>query len=813
MRPETTEPAPTGRAPLPPSGRRPPAAVEPLPPGPAHALKRFFLGPALPTAQLQHERLGKPTALAVFASDNLSSVAYATEEILKVAVPAVGVLAFSVLMPVTFAILAVLAILLFSYRQTIRAYPSAGGAYIVTKDNFGLLTAQLAGVALLTDYVLTVSVSVAAGVAAITSAAPELYGARVWLSVAFIWFIAWGNLRGVRESGRLFAVPTYFFIVMMFVLLGTGMVRAFAGDLHPLPVPPEVAETTGAIGLFLILHAFASGGAAVTGVEAISNGVPAFKPPEWRNARTTLMWMGSLLGVMFLGLSFLAMKLQVSPSETTTVIAEVARAVFGGGTIGTAMFLMLQFATTLILILAANTSFADFPRLANFHARDHFMPRPLTKRGQRLVFSNGIIGLAIASTLLVVVFRADVHKLIPLYAIGVFTSFTLSQAGMAKRHLRLREPGWRHGLAINGLGALTTAVVTVVIAITKFAHGAWAVMVFVPVMVWILVRMNHQYEREHAELDVGLEAFERGPGRSPISVLIVDELDRKTMHALQYAKTIRSSTTHAVHVEGDPVEDERLAAAWDRLGTDMPLRILPIEGDASATIAAYAEELPGDGDVTVIVPGPARMGRLERLRRGRTGARLARDLAPNPRVRVTLVRDHTEPHPVAGRSDARLFPRPIHRVVVLVDRPDRAAMQAVHYALALGVEQVVAVHAAVDPDEQEQLISSWMDLRVPIALDLVECWDRDVARSVERYVVDLMAPDTEVTVVLPRRDFARFSQRLLHDRTSRGIARALGRYEHVDVAVVPYFFARHRPPTAPPSGDPTPTDAGGVRAG
>jgi amino acid transporter len=813
LRPETTEPAPTGRAPLPPSGRRPPAAVEPLPPGPAHALKRFFLGPALPTAQLQHERLGKPTALAVFASDNLSSVAYATEEILKVAVPAVGVLAFSVLMPVTFAILAVLAILLFSYRQTIRAYPSAGGAYIVTKDNFGLLTAQLAGVALLTDYVLTVSVSVAAGVAAITSAAPELYGARVWLSVAFIWFIAWGNLRGVRESGRLFAVPTYFFIVMMFVLLGTGMVRAFAGDLHPLPVPPEVAETTGAIGLFLILHAFASGGAAVTGVEAISNGVPAFKPPEWRNARTTLMWMGSLLGVMFLGLSFLAMKLQVSPSETTTVIAEVARAVFGGGTIGTAMFLMLQFATTLILILAANTSFADFPRLANFHARDHFMPRPLTKRGQRLVFSNGIIGLAIASTLLVVVFRADVHKLIPLYAIGVFTSFTLSQAGMAKRHLRLREPGWRHGLAINGLGALTTAVVTVVIAITKFAHGAWAVMVFVPVMVWILVRMNHQYEREHAELDVGLEAFERGPGRSPISVLIVDELDRKTMHALQYAKTIRSSTTHAVHVEGDPVEDERLAAAWDRLGTDMPLRILPIEGDASATIAAYAEELPGDGDVTVIVPGPARMGRLERLRRGRTGARLARDLAPNPRVRVTLVRDHTEPHPVAGRSDARLFPRPIHRVVVLVDRPDRAAMQAVHYALALGVEQVVAVHAAVDPDEQEQLISSWMDLRVPIALDLVECWDRDVARSVERYVVDLMAPDTEVTVVLPRRDFARFSQRLLHDRTSRGIARALGRYEHVDVAVVPYFFARHRPPTAPPSGDPTPTDAGGVRAG
>ncbi|HET9249628.1 MAG TPA: APC family permease [Actinomycetota bacterium] len=805
LRPEATEPPRSDVGPATPTDRRRDRAspVDPLPPGPTHALKRVLLGPALPTAQLQHERLGKPTALAVFASDNLSSVAYATEEILKVAVPAIGVLAFSVVMPVTFGIVGVLAILLFSYRQTIRAYPSAGGAYIVTKDNFGLLAAQLAGVALLTDYVLTVSVSVAAGVAAITSAAPGLYPYRVGLSVVFIWIIAWGNLRGVRESGRMFAVPTYFFIVMMFLLLGIGTAKALMGDLHPLPIPPDVAETTGAIGLFLILHAFASGGAAVTGVEAISNGVPAFRPPEWRNARTTLMWMGSLLGVMFVGLSFLAMKLQVSPTETKTVISEVGRAVFGSGGVGTAMFLMLQVATTLILILAANTSFADFPRLANFHARDDFMPRPLTTRGHRLVFSNGIIGLAVASTVLVVVFRADVHKLIPLYAIGVFTSFTLSQAGMAKRHLRLREPGWRHGLAINGLGALTTAVVTVVIAITKFAHGAWAVMVFVPVMVWILVRMNRQYTREHAELDEGLEPFERD-GRWPrTSVVIVEDLDRKTMHALQYAKTIRSSSTHAVHVEGDPIDDERLAAAWDALRIDVALKTLPNRGDTSATIAAYAEGLPGEGDVTVIVPGPARMGWLERVRRGRTGARLARDLAPNRRVRVTLVRDHAEPPPrtdVPGRDGPRLLPRAIHRVVVLVDRPDRAAMQAVRYALTLGVEEVVAVHAAVDPDEQEELISRWMDLRVPIALDLVECWDRDVARSVERYVVDLMAPDTEVTVVLPRRDFARFTQRLLHDRTSRGIARALGRYEHVDVAVVPYFFARRAEPARPSTG-------------
>jgi amino acid transporter len=776
----------------------------PQPRGPVHLWKRLVLGPALPTAQLQHERLGKPTALAVFASDNLSSVAYATEEILKVAVPAVGILAFSVVMPVTIGILAVLAILLFSYRQTIKAYPSAGGAYIVTKDNFGLLAAQLAGVALLTDYVLTVSVSVAAGVAAITSAAPELYTYRVWLSVACIWFIAWGNLRGVRESGRMFAVPTYFFIVMMFLLLGVGLAKSLAGDLHPLPVPADVAETTGAISLFLILHAFASGGAAVTGVEAISNGVPAFKPPAWLNARTTLMWMGSLLGVMFLGLSYLAVQLEVVPTETKTVISDVGRAVFGSGTLGTALFLMLQVATTLILILAANTSFADFPRLANFHARDNFMPRPLTKRGHRLVFSNGIIGLAIASTVLVILFRADVHKLIPLYAIGVFTSFTLSQAGMAKRHLRLREEGWRHGLFINGLGAITTAVVTVVIAITKFAHGAWAVMVFVPVMVWILVRMNHLYSREHAELDEGLDVFERGDKRRPVAVLLVEDLDRKTMHALQYAKTIRSSATHAVHVARDPETTERLRTRWAQLGIDVPVHVVPRDGDLPTTIAHYIAPLAADADVTVIVPGPARMGRFERLRRGRTGARLARALASDPHVRVTLVRDHLESHPtIDGRGGIRMLPRASHRVVVLVDRPDRAALQAVRYALSLGAEEVVAVHAAVDPDVQDEVISRWMELRMPIALDLVECWDRDVARSVERYVVDLMGPRTELTVVLPRRDFARVTQRLLHDRTSRSIARALGQYEHVDVAVVPYFFGRQAP--SPPSQEP-PTD-------
>jgi len=319
----------------------------------------------------------------------------------------------------------------------------------------------------------------------------------------------------------------------------------------------------------------------------------------------------------------------------------------------------------------------------------------------------------------------------------------------------------------------------------------------VPIMVWILVQMNRHYARERAELDEGISEFQRGELRRPIAVLLVEDLDRKTIHALRYAKTIRSSATHAVHVERDPVASERLERRWLELEIDVPLRVLRHEGDPAATIAGYTAALAGDADVTVVVPGPARMGRLERLRRGRTGARLARALAPNPHVRVTLVRDHPGPHAEPEHA-VRVQPRLAHRAVVLVDRPDRAAMQAVRYALSLGAQESVAVHAAVDPDTQDELIGRWMDLRVPIPLDLVECWDRDVARSIERYVVELMDPGAEITVVLPRRDFARLSQRLLHDRTSRSIARTLGRYEHVDIAVVPYFFSRRRTPMSPP---------------
>jgi hypothetical protein len=315
--------------------------------------------------------------------------------------------------------------------------------------------------------------------------------------------------------------------------------------------------------------------------------------------------------------------------------------------------------------------------------------------------------------------------------------------------------------------------------------------VFVPLMVWVLVRLNRQYEREHEMLDVGLPPFDRGSIGRPASLVLVEDLDRKTFHALQYAKTIRSSSTTAVHVAHQREDVRRLERSWADLGAGIPLEILLPDGDPMSAIARRAAQLAVEADVTLIVPGPARLGRLDRIRRGRTGARLTRMLAPNPHVRVTVVRDHAHQE-VAGRT--RLFPRASHRVIVVVDRPDRAAMQAVSYALELGATEVAAVHAAVEPELQDQLISRWMDLRIPVPLDLVECWDRDVARSVERYVVDLMGPRTEVTVVVPRRDYARASQRLLHDRTSRSIAKALGRYEHVDITVVPYFLGRPNTP-------------------
>ena len=608
----------------------------------AYRIKCRMLGTPLPNDELEHQRLGKPTALAVFASDALSSTAYASEEIIRaLLVGGVGVAAFGMVVPVTLALVAVLAILILSYRQTIKAYPSAGGAYVVTKDNLGLIPAQFAGVALLTDYILTVSVSVSAGVAALYSAAPVLHPYRVPIALVFIAIITWGNLRGVKESGKIFAAPTYLFLISMAGMIVVGLIRALTGHLgtaHGEVIPVATKEA----GLFLVLHAFASGGAAMTGVEAISNGVPAFRPPEWKNARSTLMVMGTCLGGMFLGISWLAHRIRPVPSETKTVIASVAEVVFGNSGLGHALFLLIQGSTMLILVLAANTSFADFPRLASFHADDAFMPKQLTKRGHRLVFSNGIISLAIAASILVVVFGADVTHLIPLYAIGVFTSFTLSQTGMAVHHIKHREPQWRAGLVINGLGAVATGVVTLVIGITKFMHGAWFIVVLVPVMVYGLMRLNHQYEHEIEDLSrEAREAIARPVLPRHSAIVLVGDLDRSVATGIQYARSLRPGELRAVHIATDPERADALMAKWLDLSlTKVPLDIVHCPDrrmDKALLRAVLQDTTRGDTEVSVIIPRMYRNRWWHRLIHDHTANALSRTLDGIEHVNVTFV--------------------------------------------------------------------------------------------------------------------------------------------------------------------------------
>lgn len=614
-------------------------------------MKSRVLGRTMNTDQLQHERLGKPTALAVFASDNLSSAAYATEEILHtlLLVGGVGLLAFDYVMPITLAMIGVLAILILSYRQTIKAYPSAGGAYIVTKDNLGVLPAQVAGVSLLTDYILVVAVSCSAGVAALYSLIPAVFPYRVPIALGFIAIIAFGNLRGVKESGRIFAVPTYAFVVSMFMMIGYGVYKAtIGGGLEPVELDAEQiheASGIGAVGFILLLRAFASGGAAVTGVEAISNGVPAFKEPSWKNASQTLVIMGAMLGAMFLGISWLASQLQTIPIPGKTVVAQIAQGVYGDGGVGTVLFAFTQIATMLILILAANTGFADFPRLASFQAEDNFLPRQLTKRGHRLVFSNGIITLAVTAGVLVVILGADVTRLIPLYAIGVFTSFFLSQTGMARRHLRIKEPRWKTGLAINGVGAFVTGVVTIVIAAAKFVDGAWVIILLIPLLVWVVVRLNHQYEAEKAELQGdAIEAAEAPILRRHTVLVLIDKIDRTAARAIQYARTLTPDDLRAVHIAVDDVHARKLADEWSHLALSrLPLEIRDCpDRRINRTVLELVAEAAADGqtEVTVLIPRREYRSTWHRLLHDRTADAIAKALGDVPHANVTFVPYH-----------------------------------------------------------------------------------------------------------------------------------------------------------------------------
>jgi amino acid transporter len=547
-----------------------------------------LIGHPLSTADAPHQTIGKVVGLAVFASDALSSTAYATQEILGV-IAATGAIAYGYVFPISLAIISLLAVVTISYEQTIHAYPGGGGAYIVARDNLGELPAQTAGAALLTDYVLTVSVSISSGIAQIISAYPVLFPHRVWLAVIAVFIIMLINLRGVKESGKAFAVPTYFFVLMMAGTVLYGLTRYFTGSLGVVIDPPhfEVGHVISMITPFILLHAFANGTTALTGVEAISNGITAFMEPRSKNAGITLIWMSLILGSLFLGLSFLTSQVHPVFSEEETIISQLARTIFVGRGI---LYLMLISGTTIILIMAANTAFADFPRLGALHAGDGFLPRQLTYRGSRLVYSRGIVTLAIISSILIIVFQASVTRLIPLYAIGVFLSFTLSQAGMARRwwkigHLaegeEIAEPGstlryekgWQYRMIINGFGAVCTAVVMVVFAATKFMEGAWVVLILTPVLVMIFFSIHHHYKRIARKLS--LDNFGAIPPHKTRHRVImpVGGVHQGTLAALNYAHRLSDDIT-AVHVSIEPAESERVRKKWEKWGEGVRMVIL-----------------------------------------------------------------------------------------------------------------------------------------------------------------------------------------------------------------------------------------------
>jgi amino acid transporter len=553
---------------------------------PKTTIQTWLIGRPLATADAPQQTIGKLIGLAVFSSDAMSSVAYGPQELMLI-LAAAGVGALHLALPIVLAIAVLLLILTFSYEQTIHAYPGGGGAYIVARDNLGELPAQTAGAALLTDYILTVAVSISSGVAQLVSAFPVLYPNRVVIAVGLILLTMTINLRGVKESGITFAIPTYFFLILMFTTVIAGFIRYFTGNLGVVINPPSMGvNILQPLTLFLILRAFANGTTSLTGVEAISNGITAFKEPRSNNAGKTLLWMSAILGTLLLGITFLSIKIGALPSESETVISQLVRTIYNGRGL---LYILNISATTVILIMAANTAFADFPRLGALHAGDGFLPRQMTFRGSRLVYSSGIIVLATIASLLVIGFQASVTKLIPLYAIGVFLSFTLSQTGMARRwwksgHLKLGEEivepgstvrfdeGWVHKMIINGFGAISTGLVATIFAVTKFRDGAWVVILLTPLLVGLFFSIHHHYKNLAKQLSLENHKVIKRVTRNRV-IMPISGVHTGTLAALQYARTLTDDVT-IVHVSIDPVETSKVKAKWENWGDGCRLIVL-----------------------------------------------------------------------------------------------------------------------------------------------------------------------------------------------------------------------------------------------
>ena len=561
-------------------------------------VKRFLLGKPVPSHLAHHERLSRITGLAVLSSDALSSVAYATDFIVATLIVA-GTAALGYAIPISLVITGLLAVVAFSYRQTIHAYPTGGGAYRVAKENISSMAGLVAAASLLVDYTLTVSVSISAGVLAITSAFPHLDGYRVELCLFFLALLTVGNLRGLKESGQIFAIPTYFFVVCIFTLIAVGLYRYITGALVPVEQVAEAGRATRPLTTFLLLTAFANGCTAMTGVEAVSDGVPAFRPPEAKNAAATLVTMAVLAIGMFLGITFLAHAYQVIPTDAESGVSQLGRAVFGKGV----LYYLVQAATTLILVLAANTAYADFPRLASIVSRDGFLPRQFMNQGDRLAFSNGIIVLSAFAAVLIVAFRGDTHSLLPLYMIGVFISFTLSQAGMVIHWRQTKEPGWKTSAFINGFGAVTTGVVLIIVAVTKTLEGAWIVLLLIPIIVALFRATRRHYDHVGAQLTLRNYTPQRKVHNTVI--IPIGGIQRAVVEALRYAETL-SDDVRGVYVDVDPGATDQVIREWTTWGGRAKLIVLPSPyRSVMEPLLEYIEQVENerqDDYVTVILP-------------------------------------------------------------------------------------------------------------------------------------------------------------------------------------------------------------------
>ena len=745
-------------------------------------LRRVLVGRPMQTHQAEDELLPISLALPIFAADAISSVAYATEAAMVVLLGA-GIAALHVALPISIAVAALMAIVVTSYRQTVHAYEQSGGAYVVARENLGTLPSLVAAAALLVDYVLTVAVSVASGVLAITSAVSSLDHYNTELSLIGIVLIMVVNLRGVRESGLTFALPTYIFIVSMLVMVGVGVTRCAVGTCTMAHAPNPLPAGVGTLSLFLVLKAFASGASALTGVEAIANGVNAFKRPQAKNAARTLGVLGVVAITMFLGVSYLAVHLHARPSSTDSVVSQVARAVFPAGSAGAWMYWVVQIFTFAVLILAANTSFQGFPRLSALLAHDRFIARQFTNLGDRLVYSNGVVLLAAAASALVWLYHANVNNLIHLYVVGVFTAFTLSQAGMVKYWLRTHGDGWRWRAPINAVGAAATGVVAIVVVLTKFTEGAWIVMIAVPVMVAGFYGVRRHYARVQRRLAAGAAAVVAAPPARSTLFLVVEQIDGASRRAYELATRLAPAgfrTLHVPQADTDPgIRPRWLHATGERSQLET---LDPAGGFVDAVLEQVWRQPRGESDfVTVVVPEEfERPSLVEELRRRRELSLKLRLLAEPGVVvaNVPVVRGEVE--------------RPLGRLVVrvLAKGVDAASMRAVNYASTLEAEDARAVNFAFSAEAAAAMRREWTRQAPRLPLDVDEAPYRDLRQPLLRHLRALTADgDTTVLVLMPEL-VVRGWRRLLHNQRALYVKRLLLFEPNVVLVSVPYQLLR-----------------------